>query len=55
MNNIYSALQQLFQKTLQANNHINGRLHLNAHINITTLALLSTRNRAKKSQCAHAE
>ena len=47
---IYRALQQLFQKALEANQCIKTWSHFHTHIHITVCSLLPARNRAEQAQ-----
>ncbi len=50
VDNINWTLEKLLQITLQTNNHINIRSHLNADVYIAILMLFATGNRAEKTQ-----
>ena len=55
VNDIHTALEQLFQESPQAYNQINNRIHFYTHIDIATFMLFASGDRAKQSQCTDAK
>jgi len=47
--------EQLFKITLQTHNQIEFGIHFHTNIYITLLILLTSRDRAEKTQCPHSE